>query len=364
MSDRYPTIRSLATWCSWSLVTAAAIACSAPAIDRDALAGERLESRDPDAALAAYDAFLQRCRPPDTVAARMRRQCAASFLARAELLDRTDRKERAAAAYLEAPRALPWDVSAAATGVYRAGRLYLELGQDRRGYQLLWATITGYPDEGFARDALQLVVRDGQRRDARQLYRELGRLLQALARTGIADNLLYAMATLAEERFDDPEAALANYDKLAADYPKSGMRDDALWHGARLARQLGDGRGAVDRLRLLLATREVAFGTGSYFSVWLDNGQLELGRVLRDDLREYRAALEAFATLPRHYPASVLIDDALFDSALTWHALGDVERVCQTLARLAADWPDSRYQLHQAPALRDQVGCSPSSDSR
>jgi hypothetical protein len=29
-----------------------------------------------------------------------------------------------------------------------------------------------------------------------------------------------------------------------------------------------------------LATREVAFGAGSYFSIWLDDAQLELGKIL------------------------------------------------------------------------------------
>src|SRR5690606_10878366 len=133
----------------------------------------------------------------------------------------------------------------------------------------------------------------------------------------------------------------------------------ALWHGARLARQLGDARGAVARLEALLATREVAFGAGSYFSVWLDDAQLELGRVLRDELGDIRGVLAAFARLPEHYPASILRDDALWEIALTWDRVGDRERTCAALAELAR-FPDSPHALERAPALGRKHQCPPS----
>ena len=124
------------------------------------------------------------------------------------------------------------------------------------------------------------------------------------------------------------------------------MRDDARWHAARLARQLNDAVGAAARLRGLLSTREVAFGTGSYFSIWLDNAQLELGRVLRDDLHQTVNAADTFAQLLKDYPASALRDDALFEIAATLHGSTDAnlrQRGCAAWARLQREFPDSKY---------------------
>lgn len=334
-------------------------ACSAPVLDADVAAGEAAE-RDGDytRALAAYDKTLARCDwndPPPS----QRQLCVDVYLARAGVFDAMGRRRDAALAYERAPQYMPWSPVGSAMGVYRAGRLYLEMGDATRGYQLLWRTVTFYPEQGFAGDALEVVIRDGKKRNVEQLYEVLGELLQPLADTAVADNVLYALADLAENEFSDMPSARAQYDKIAIDYPQSTMRDDALWHAARLSRLLGDARGAIDRLRQLLSTREVAFGTGSYFSVWLDNAQLELGRILRDDLSEFRAALDAFTLLPKHYPASVFRDDALWESALTWDRMGERERTCQTLARLAREWPDSKHELKRAPALRHKRGCAP-----
>lgn len=340
-----------------ALVAALTAACSAPALDPDIARGERAERQGrAEEALDAYQAALSRCTDARMSAPR-KLACSGAYLARAELLERLGRLSAAAAAYRRAPAFAPWDPATAATGVYRAGRLYLELGQETLGYQLLWRTITDYPDELVAGDALDTVVRDGRRRDPAQLGQVLGQLFQALARTAIADDLLYALADLSEHELADPAAALAHYDKLALDYPKSPVRDDALWHGARVARALGDPRGAADRLERLLATREVTLGPGSYFSVWLDNAQLELGRVLRDDLHDHPAALAAFARLPEHYPASILRDDALWETALTYERMNRPADLCRTLARLAAEWPDSKYMQEKAPALAATHGC-------
>ncbi|HLL25786.1 MAG TPA: tetratricopeptide repeat protein, partial [Kofleriaceae bacterium] len=139
------------------------------------------------------------------------------------------------------------------------------------------------------------------------------------------------------------EGARSLYDRIPLDYPRSGLRDDARWHAARISRAIGDAQGAVARLRALVSTREVAFGAGSYFSVWLDDAQLELGRVLRDDARDLPAAVRAFEQLPRDYPASILKDDALYELAITHERAGDHARACSTLAQLATQAPESKY---------------------
>ncbi|HEY0989680.1 MAG TPA: tetratricopeptide repeat protein, partial [Kofleriaceae bacterium] len=158
-----------------------------------------------------------------------------------------------------------------------------------------------------------------------------------------ADNLLWSLADLAEHELDNAPAARAYYDRIPVDTPGSGMRDDARWHGARISRALHDPQGAVTRLRALLATREVALLAGSYFSIWLDDAQLELGKILRDDLHDLPGAVAAFRRLPLDYPASILRDDALYELAVTLERMRDHAAACATLARLATQFADSKY---------------------
>ncbi len=332
-------------------------ACSAAPVTADLTEAESAEATgEHDKALQLYQSATTTCRRQKI--ARLRRaDCASAYLGRAELLDRMDRKREAARAYEGIAKALAGDSRPSAIGTYRAGRLYLQLGEEKRGYRLLWRTLTDYPNQGVAADALHQLVRDGRRRNVAQLYRVLGTLVQPLAGTEIADNLLYTIAELADTEFADPTAALALYDKITVDFTTSGLRDDALWRAANLARKLGDPRGAVRRLKLLLATREVAFGAGSYFSIWLDDAQLELGRIQRDDLDDHRGALAAFKLLGVHYPASILIDDALWERAVTWDRLGNSARTCAVLAQLGKDWPDSKYHLTRTGTLRRKHHC-------
>ena len=332
-------------------------ACSAPGPIPELAEAERARRRGEDeAALSAYREAQAACRQ---IRDRLRRRdaCSEAYLGRAELLADMDRREEAAAGYEEAAAALAGDAASVARAHLRAGQLRLELGQDRAGYRLLWSVVTDHPEQAFAADALKVVLRDGRTRDPRQLYQVLGELYARLGEGPLGDNLLFAMAELAEEEADDPARAREHHDRLAADHPKSGLRDDSLWHGARLSRALGDPAGAVRRLEALLATREVAWGAGSYFSVWLDDAQLELGRVLRDDLRRHADALAAFDRLPRDYPASVLRDDALFERAVTLEAMGEAAAACRALAELGRRHPDSKWELTRAPERRAALGC-------
>ena len=332
-------------------------ACSAPALPADLAAAEDHQRAGQfDAADRAYLAAQSSCKTIRDQ--RLRRDhCAEAHIRRAELLEDQDRQAEAAAAYEATPAALGGDQVPSAKALYRAGRLRLRLGEEARGYDLLWKTITDYPDVAYSNDALRVLLADGRRRNPRQLYGVLASLVESLEGAEIGDALLYAMADLAEHELATPPVALQHYDRIAADFPQGGLRDEAWWHGARLARSLGDPRGAAGRLRKLLATREVAFGVGSYFSVWLDDAQLELGRVLRDDLGDVDGARAAFERLPRDYPASILRDDALWELAVTQQKAGRRDQACATLSRLRRDWPESRWELEQAPALRGQLGC-------
>lgn len=338
------------------MVTAAA--CSAPVLHNDLAAAEAAErAGNEDQALAAYVRAQTSCTQVKLPHQR-RRACADAHLQRAELLEELGRTREAAEAYVAAPEALEYDPTWSAKALYRAGRLYLALGEEVRGYQLLWKAVTDYPDVAYAVDALRVVFNDGRRRNPRQLFDVLGELVEPLAGNDVADNVLFDLAVLAEEDFEQPAIARQYLDVIINDYRDGGLFDESCWHAARLSRAVGDPRGAVTRLQKLLATREVAVGAGSYFSVWLDDAQLELGRVLRDDLRDYPAAVRAFETVPAHYPVSILRDDALWELAVAWHAAGNVPRACATLTALERDWPDSKHELERAPALRRELACT------
>jgi tetratricopeptide (TPR) repeat protein len=325
------------------LAAAIAIACSAPATLPELKTAERrADAGDTEGALAAYREAQGKCRkikPPR----RAKAACSEAYLGEAEVLEKAGRTPQAIATYLEIPGRLPGDPTTAAIAVYRAGDFSLRAKDTTKAWTLLWRVITDWPDEASAGDALKILLADGRGRDARALADQIAKLVTSLADTEVADNLIWALADLYEHELANPGAARSLYDRIPVDHPKSGMRDDARWHAARLSRAIGDPKGAAQRLRALLATREVAVGAGSYFSIWLDDAQLELGKVLRDDLADFAGAAAAFRKLPKHYPASILKDDALYELAITLDKAGDRPAACRTLVELAKQSPDSKY---------------------
>src|SRR5262249_5841524 len=160
----------------------------------------------------------------------------------------------AIAAYASIPDRAGGDPPPSAQGLYRAGQLALERAEAktppddagvRAAWALLWRTVTEYPDEAFAADAVELLLRDGRSRDPKALFPEYSKLVGGLNDTKVADNLLWSMADLAEHELGDKAAARALYDRIDEDHPDSGLRDDSWWRAANLSRQLGDPQGAV-----------------------------------------------------------------------------------------------------------------------
>jgi len=325
------------------VVAVIASACSAPATLEDLKTAERAEDRgDVAGALAGYRAAQSSCKRVKP-ARRAKAACSDAFLGEPGVLVQAGKIDDAIALYLALPGKLPGDPAASSIAIYRAGDLQLRAGHIKDGWTQLWRVITEWPDEGSGADALGLLVADGRGRDARALADQLAALLTSLAETQIADNLIWALADLYEHELANPSGARAFYDRIPTEYPTSGMRDDARWHAARISREIKDPKGAAARLRALLATREVALGAGSYFSIWLDDAQLELGKVLRDDLADAAGAAAAFRQLPEHYPASILKDDALYELAVTLDNAGDHDGACRALGELAKLSPDSKY---------------------
>ena len=318
---------------------------------------QRLETHGDDAgALGAYDGAVAAC---PHVRERLARQkvCAQAMAGRAFTLERLGREDDALHAWLDMARARATESpDDAARALHEAATLELRRGHDKPAYDLYWRVIVEHPDSTAADDSLRVVVRDGRRRNARELDKVLAQLFERQKDTELGDNLLWWRADLAEHELADPRAALDLWDQIAARYPKGPIFDDALWNGARLARAGGDPKGALKRLRQLVATREEAFMVGSYHSVFLDDAQLELGMILRDDLGDGRAALTEFEQLSRdYYKDSVLRDDALYQLARTQAALGEPTAACATMATLRKQFPDSKFLLEPEAAL---AGCS------
>jgi len=321
------------------------VACSAPATLSELKTAERrADAGDIEGAIAAYREAQATCGRV-TPKRRAKAACADAHLGEAEMLQRAGRTREAIARYAELPARLPDDPSSAAIAVYRSGDLLLRapISETIAAWTALWRVITEWPDEAPAADALKILLADGRARDARALADQIAKLLTSLAETEVADNLIWTLADLYEHELANPQGARALYDRIPSEYAKSGLRDDARWHGARLSRAIGDPQGAVTRLRGLVGTREVAIGAGSYFSIWLDDAQLELGKVLRDDLKDYAGAAAAFRQLPKHYKASILKDDALYELAVALDQGGDRPAACKTLAELAKQSPESKY---------------------
>ena len=324
------------------LAVIALAACSASAPLPELITAEhRVDAHDWDGAIAAFRQAQTTCQTLKP-ARRAKAACSEALLGEADTVEEAGRPDDAIAVYLAIPPRAPDDATAA-TATYRAGKLLLRAHRDVEAWTALWKVVTDWPDEPTAADALQMLVEDGRKRDARALADQLAKLVTPLARTKVADNLLWWSADLDEHELAQPEAARTLYDRIPVDYPESGLRDDARWRGANLSRTLGDPRGAVTRLRGLLATREVSWFGGSYFSVWLDDAQLLLGQILRDDLHDNAGAIAAFKKLPKDYPASVLRDDALYELAVTYTAMGDHTAACKAVRDLVKLEPDSKY---------------------
>ncbi|MFT3699303.1 MAG: tetratricopeptide repeat protein [Kofleriaceae bacterium] len=322
-------------------------ACSAPATLPELAAAEQSETAgQTDRALDQYRAAQQKCGglKPER---RAKLACSQALLGEAELLEHVDRTDQAIAAYIAIPprvEAEPdGDPPTAATALYRAGVLLLHAERPTQAYTALWRVVTDFPDEAAAGDAVKTLLDDGRTRAPEALATELEKLATTEAATQVGDNIIWSLADLYAHELNRPEQARALYDRIPNDFPTSGLRDDARWFAAKLSEQLGDPRGAVERLRALTATREVALMAGSYFSVWLDDAQLELGKLLRDDLHDLDGAAAAFRQLPKDYPASILRDDALFELAVTLEEKHDTAGRCRAVADLVKLDAESKY---------------------
>lgn len=351
-------------------------ACAGPATPADIGAATRLEAGgETDAeALAAWTRIAEaRCPARRAAAARSDRtldraadetvrkdDCGVALLRRGQLLERLGRSGEAVEVY-EAAAAEGAGPREAARALAEAARLREAQG-DRGAIDLAIAdcerAVSTYPGELGADDALERWLRLARRRgdDLRALRDRLDALAVTQAQSDAVDNLLFAAGDLSDRDLHDARGAVVRWDELARRFPRSSLRDDALWRAAALLRQGGDPRGALVRLEGILATRRSAWITGSYNSVLLDDAQLLHGRILLDDLAAPREAARDFERLADDYTESVLRDDALFALAQAREAQGDRAAACAALSRIEHDFPDGN-RVRDANHRRAQLAC-------
>jgi predicted Zn-dependent protease len=143
---------------------------------------------------------------------------------RAQWTDEHDSTRAALPLYLELARAHPYPL-----GVYwdeatlRAADIHAELGNPRAALDLLAAMLS-------QRESSQLIG-SYERRYSRARYR---------------------MAEITRDQLGDCSAARQHFLRVASDFETSLLRDDALWHAARCAENVGDREQACADLRRLI----------------------------------------------------------------------------------------------------------------
>lgn len=324
-----------------------------------AIAAERCMDRSAKTRPALAETKAQaKARAEARALAERKDDCGVAWTRQAELLERMERRDEALAAW-EQVAARAGDGGHAARGLARAAELADSMGQHERALMLAWRCIDEHPDEVGADDALAVVLRLDRHDDDPPALAALRDRLDVLAlrdaHLDLGDNLLYAAAQLSA-RLGDRDGAVQRYDALAARYPRSGLRDDALWQAAALLRDAHRPDDALTRLRAILATRRTAWIVGSYNSVYLDDAQLLVGRILLDELHQPRQAADAFTKLADDYRDSLLRDDALLELARARLALDDHDGACAALSRLLHQFPDGN-QARKAAERSVTLGC-------
>ena len=229
---------------------------------------------------------------------------------------------------------------------FDAATIEIEHGDAERGFDALREAMLRYPSHGSARRALALwAAHVSETRGEEALRLELAQLQPRLIGSDIAQQVDVETAQSFRRSGDLAEA----HRRLIAaarkyPYPHGTLTDDAYFHAAEVAVELGDPRLAIADLEALLATREVAVG-GSYERPRYPAAQLRIGEIYRDLLHDPDKAREAFRRTYEQHATSILADDALFDEAVLTHQAGDTDGACALSDKLTERYPDSRYRL-------------------
>lgn len=322
--------------------------CAATPIASELVRAQALEAaHDDQGAIALYDAMLWTCEHGGMSSGRD--DCGDAASRKALLLEPTD--VRAAYAAWAVAIQVSKSRRTQARALVRAATIAEELDQKSRALELAWQCVESFPDEMPSEDALKLVVRAAPRDEV------LARLATLYARwpgIELADDLLFAQFRL-RLAGGEVDQAIAIADELWTKFPRSSLRDDALWESALRLRAEKRPRDAMLRLQRLLDTRRDAYLAGSYNSEFLDDAQLEKGKIARDELHDTRLAIDSFRGLVTDWPESRLRDDAQIEWAATLEAT-DVAAACKLYAEVPRKFPDGN-QIAFAAKRRLALAC-------
>jgi tetratricopeptide (TPR) repeat protein len=335
------TARGLAAGC-----LAAALGCAAtvaPAYLDALAAGDRalVAGRSREAAEAYERAVREARRARDRDEAEYRAgQALARLGATGEALDRFDRVA-----------ARSPDFERGARAAYEAATIRCAAEATREaGLTALAALVRERPATGPARLAVTALLRADDARDATRaasLARIDGLLAEAAVRaTPLRETLRAEQARRLAETGREAEAERAwrtLFEEVP--YPQNSRWDDGHVALATLLRRRGDARGAVAALDAMLAPRDPACVGGTCDAPLFQEGAMLRGEILRDELRDPRAAARAFRAAYEMFPASRVRDDALEAEARCLDAAGD-PRACAVWRELAAGFPCTRRGRH------------------
>ncbi|HEX4458464.1 MAG TPA: tetratricopeptide repeat protein, partial [Polyangia bacterium] len=309
--------------------------CAGQPVADDLWRAQQLESSSPAQAQQIYAAFEQRCKTQPLV----NDDCALAAVRSAELAEDYQEWQQAYATWLSAASMSHVGTTRARALSRAASLAHARLGDDKSARELAWRCVENEPGERSADDALTLAVRIDEPRDWAALAAKLADLQVKLARFDVGEHIAYARALLLT-RHDRNADAIAAFDALAATWPRSSLRDEAMWRAANLARAAGDFQGALRRLSAMVAKRD-ALVAGGYNYLQLDNAQLLIGKIYADDLHDFEHAAEAFELLADKFKASSLRDDALLELTRVRRAENDKDAACTAVSRLLREFPDS-----------------------
>lgn len=171
---------------------------------------------------------------------------------------------------------------------------------------------------------------------------QLDRIYPALHESEQADNLLYERARVMRRnaRLDE---AVAAYELLLTRYPGSGLSDDARWLCAEIRREQGRVDEALNHLRFLIETRDVAWIVGTYDSVWTSRARYQRGVIMLLEQGRYDAAVGEFEGFLREFPESIWRDDARWNIVQARLRQGSASKARQACVKLKEIEPESRW---------------------
>ena len=307
-------------------------------------------------ALQAYPKVIEQC---NNDAGTMKRWCDKSYRQYAHLLTQNKKYTQALSVYetiVTHPRMTSSSVSIA---LYKQSILYLNvLDLPHKGYRQLWHIVMNYPQTSAATLSLSALTKLTAKTNPSAFYNQLGSVLTLLAHTNIADNILMVMAEISNKTFHQSQTALAHYSQIISFYPQSTFLDDALWYSAGITYQQNLFKRTAQYYHQLLTLRRLPVWLQKYpSSQWADSAQQNLGLLYRDKLNQPEHAIKAFTALIQNYPHSVLQDNALWEIANTWDALGDSKQACLTLTELKKQWPRSKFTVIYHNDLHNKLQC-------